>query len=326
LLLYLAVAVLVFPLPFVSVFAERYCALFLFLLRRIAALRPSPLSFSSPVLSFFGALPLLALLAVAFLGMSKRKRIVLCTVTGALTIAAFLILALPTKSEGQVVLLSNRKDDDLILLRYGRRAACIDLGSPDGNLSSLTKELKADRIFDVERYVFTCYDDNTTERFREVLSSVYVRRAVLTEPDERERAEYEALTALLDRIGIEHTTAGDGFTVFGYAIRTEKYASPDGVPTVPVVLSLSTDGDRLLYVGENVPIPFNGVAIPEDTTAVFLGSHGETRYLSFRQTLPASVKAVFFGSEFYETCAFTGGADEIEIVSGKRFVPKGFTP
>ena len=88
-----------------------------------------------------------------------------------------------------------------------------------------------------------------------------------------------------------------------------------------------TAGDDLLfYVGESVPIPYEGYELPDGVTALFLGCHGETRYFSFRQELPASVKVVFTGSEFYVTCAFSGGSSDIRLVCKKRFVPDGFVP
>ena len=56
---------------------------------------------------------------------------------------------------------------------------------------------------------------------------------------------------------------------------------------------------------------------------------GETpaaRYLSFRQELPKTVKAVCTGSEFYTTCAYSGGSRDLRLICKKRFVPDGFVP
>ena len=326
LLLYLSVAVLVLPLPFVGRFAELCCTLFLSLLRKIAAIPLAPLTFSSRWLTVAGVLPILSLLAVAFLGLSKRKRIVLCSVAGTLTLAAFLIFALPVKSDGHAVLLSDGKDDDLIVLRSGRRAACIDLGSPDGILPLLEKELKTDRIAELDRYVVACYDAGAAARFAEVISAVYVRSVVLAEPKDAERAEYDALVSLLDRVSVKHTDLKGNGSALGYGIRFNKYAPTTASLTVPLTMTLTTSDDLLFYIGETVPIPYEGYDLPEGTTALFLGCHGETRYFSFRQNLPATVKAVYTGSEFYTTCAFSGGSSDLRLLCKKRFVPDGFVP
>ncbi|MBR6053504.1 MAG: ComEC/Rec2 family competence protein [Clostridia bacterium] len=326
LLLYLAVAVLILPFPFVGNAAGRCCTVFLYLLRRIAALPLAPLSFSSKLLTFAGTLPILALLAVAFLGLTKRKRIVLCSFAGAFTLAAFLIFALPVKTDGHAVLLSDGNDSDLIVLRAGRSAACVDLGSPDGILPMLEKELKSDRIAELERYVVASYDKGSADRFREVLSAVYVRTVVLTEPTGSERAEYDALVGLLDRVSVKRTSLAGNGSVLGYELGFVKNDPPTDAPTSPLTLTLAADGDLLFYIGETVPILDEGYDLPDGTTALFLGCHGETRYFSFRQELPATVKAVYTGSEFYTTCAFSGGSPDLRLICKKRFLPDGFVP
>ena len=325
-LLYLAVLVLLLPFPFVGEFAGGCCTLFLAFLRKIAALPLAPLTFSSKVLSVAGVFPLLALIAVAFLRLSKNKRIVVCSASAVLTLAAFLVFALPVRTDGHTVLLSDGDDSDLIVLRSGTRAACIDLGAPDGVLSLLEKELKSDRIAEVDRYVVTNYDAETTKRFAHVLSSVYIRQVVLTEPRPGERAEYEKMISLLESVAVDYLTASDECTVFGYALRLEKTDPAGNLPTVPLTLSLATDADLLFYIGENVPIPYEGYSLPVGVTALFLGSHGETPYLSFRLTLPDTTKAVFTGNEFFTTCRFSGGADGLRLLCKDRFVPDGFRP
>ena len=326
LLLYLAVAVLILPFPFVGQFADGCCTVFLSLLRRIAAFPLAPLSFSSKLLTLAGTLPILALLAVAFLGLTKRKRIVICSVAGTLTVASFLFFALPVKTEGHAVLLSDGNDNDLIVLRAERKAACVDLGSPDGILPLLEKELKSDRIAELDRYVVVSYDEGTADRFKEALSAVYVRSVVLCEPNESERAEYDALVALLDKVSVKHTPLSESGSVLGYGLNCVKYDPHADVPTVPLTLTLSAGDDLLFYIGETVPIPYEGYDLPDGLTALFLGCHGETRYLSFRQELPKTVKVVFTGSEFYTTCAFSGGSRELRLICKKRFLPDGFTP
>ena len=326
LLLYLAVAVLILPFPFVGSFAEGCCTVFLSLLQRIAAFPLAPLSFSSKLLTVAGVLPILSLLAVAFLGLSKRKRVVLCSVAGTLTVAAFLLFALPVKTDGRAVLLSDGSDNDLIVLRAGGKAACVDLGSPDGILPLLEKELKSDRIAELDRYVVASYDEGITDSFKEVLSAVYLRSVVLCEPSETERAEYDALVALLDRVSVKHTPLAESGSVLGYELGFVKYDPPADLTTVPLTLTLSADGDLLFYIGEAVPIPYEGYDLPDGVTALFLGCHGETRYLSFRQELPKTVKAVCTGSEFYTTCAFSGGSRNLRLICKKRFVPDGFVP
>ncbi|MBP5428030.1 MAG: ComEC/Rec2 family competence protein [Clostridia bacterium] len=324
-LLYLAVAVLVLPFPFVGSFAARYCDVFLSLLRRIASVPHAALSFSSPILTAAGALPFLALLAVAFLSLSKRRRIVLCSVCGVLSLAAFLLFALPEKGNG-IALLSDGSDDDLIVLRSGRRAACVDLGTPDGNLPMLRDELKAARLSEVDVYVFSSYDAGTAEGFCDMLSSVYVRRVVLTEPKNVERREYDALVSLLDRVSVDYSTVSDKCEPIGFALQFRKTEPTDGAPTVPLMISLKTANDRLLYIGENVPVDSTDDLFPDKTTAVFLGCHGETPYLSFRLDLPETVKTVFTGSEFYKTCVFDGGSPDLKTYCRKRLVPDGFLP
>ena len=326
LLLYLSVAVLVLPFPFVGSFAGRCCTLFLTLLRKIAALPLPPLTFSSKWLTIAGVVPILALLAVAFLGLTKRKQIVLCSVAGALTLSAFLSFALPEKTDGRVVLLSDGSDNDLIVLREGRKAACVDLGSPDGVLSLLEKELQSDRIAELDRYVVASYDEGSAERFAAVLSSVYVRTVVLAAPSDAERRDHDALVALLDRVSVNHTELADNGAVFDYDLGVVKYAPPPASPTVPITLSLKGSDDLLFYIGEAVPVPYDGYDLPAGTTALFLGCHGETRYLSFRQTLPRTVKAVYTGSDFYTTCAFSGGSSDLRLICKNRFVPDGFAP
>ena len=326
LLLYLAVAVLILPFPFVGDLAGRCCTLFLALLRKIAAFPLAPLTFSSKLLTVAGVLPILSLLAVAFFKLTKRKRVVVCSVAGSLTLAAFLIFALPVKNDGHAVLLSDGSDNDLIVLRSGRKAACVDLGFPDGILPLLEKELKSDRIAELERYVVASYDEGAADRFREVLSAVYVRSVVLAEPTETERSEYDALVALLDGVSVNRTDLAENGSVLGYALGFVKSDPPSDAATVPLTLTVTAGDDLLFYVGESVPIPYEGYELPDGVTALFLGCHGETRYFSFRQELPASVKVVFTGSEFYVTCAFSGGSSDIRLVCKKRFVPDGFVP
>ena len=325
-LLYLAVAVLVLPFPFVGRFAGRCCTLFLSLLRRIAALPASPLTFSSPLLTFAGALPILALLAVAFLLLSKRKRVIICSVSATLTLAAFLILALPVKSSGHVVLCSDGSDNDAILLRSGSHAACVDLGTPDGVLPLLEKELKRDRIGELDRYVFSGYGEGAAERFSAVLSSVYVRQVVLTPPRGAETDEYAALVSLLDTVSVEYTTVPDEFAVLGYSLAFTKYEPSAGSSTVPLTLTLDAGNERLFYLGNTVPIPASGIPLPDRTTVLFLGAHGETRFVSFRMDLPDTVKTLFTDSEFYTTCEFTGGASDLRRIFQSRLIPDGFRP
>ena len=324
-LLYLSVALLVLPFPFVGTFAEGYCTLFLSLLRRIAAVPHAALSFSSPVLTAAGALPLLALIAVSFLALSKRKRIVLCSLCGTLSLSAFLLFSLPLKSGG-IALLSDGSDNDLIVLRSERHAACVDLGRPDGILPMLEKELKADRLSEVDVYVFSAYDAEATKGFSEVLSSVYVRRVVLTEPKTVERREYDALVSLLDRVSVKHETVSGKCDPLGFALQFRKSAPAENAPTVPLMLSVRAGEDRLLYIGENFPIARTENLFPDGTTAVFLGSHGETPYLSFTLDLPETVRTVFTGSEFYKTCVFHGGSEDLRLFCRKRLIPDGFTP
>lgn len=324
-LLYCAVAVLAIPLPFVGRFAEGYCSLFLSLLRRIAALPLAPLSFSSPVLTFAALLPTLALLAVAFCKLSKRNRAAICSVAGALTLAAFLVFALPVGTDGRVVLRSDGKDEDLIVLREGRRAACVDLGSPDGILPMLETELKADRIAEIDEYLFTAYGDGTAERFGAVLSEVYIRRALLPAPKPSEREEYDALISLLERVSVEYETLPAESDTLGFHLRLGRYDPGIGNTTVPIVLSLSAGEGRLLYVGEEVAIR-DGTTLPAGTTDLFLGSHGEPRYASFILGLPDTVRAVFSGSDFYTTCSFPGGSADLIKRVGERFVPADYIP
>lgn len=325
-LLYLAVAVLVLPFPFVGDFAGRCCTLFLSLLRRITALPASPLTFSSPLLTVAGALPLLALLAVAFLSTSKRKRLILCSVSSTLTLAAFLILALPVKSSGHVVLCSDGSDNDLILLRSGTHAACIDLGNPDGVLPLIEKELKRDRIGEIDRYVFTGYGEEVAERFSYVLSSIYVREVVLIPPCDAERDEYDSLVSLLDKVSVEHATVSDRYAAFGYGIGFAKYETTGGSSTVPLTLTLDAGDEVLYYLGGNVPVPLSGFQIPEKTTVLFLGSHGETRFVAFRIDLPDTVRTLFTDCEFYTTCEFTGGGAGLRYIFKNRLIPDGFRP
>ena len=325
-LLYLAVAVLILPFPFIGAFADGCCSLFLSLLRRIAAIPHATLTFSSPVVSFAGALPFLALLAVAFLGLSRRKRLILCSVCGTLTLAAFLIFALPVKSGGRAVLLSDGDDDDLIVLRAGTRAACVDLGNPDGILPMLSSELNSDRISELDRYVFASYDEGATDRFAAVLSSVYVRRVILTRPTAAEQSEYDELTALLKRVSVGYETVSDKCEFFGYSLQFRKTEPEDGAPTVPLLLSLKAKDDRLLYIGENVPVTLVENLFPDGVTAVFLGCHGETPYFSFTLDLPETVRTVYTGSEFYKTCVFHGGAEDLRLFCRKRLIPDGFAP
>ena len=324
-LLYLAVAVLALPFPFVGRLAEGYCSLFLSVLRRVAALPLAPLTFSSNVLTFASLLPILALLAVAFFKLSRKKRAVLITVAGTLTLAAFLVFALPVKTDGRVVLLSDGKDEDLIVLREGRRAACVDLGDPDGILSMLETELKSDRIAEIDEYLFSAYGDGTTDRFRALLSEVYIRRVLLPAPKPSERREYDALVSLLDLLSIAHEPLPEESDPLGFHLRLQRYDPRGGNTTVPVVLAISAGDGRLLYVGEEVAIA-DGTTLPAGTTDLFLGCHGETRYVSFTLGLPDSVRAVFTGSEFYTTCSFPGGSPDLVKQIGKRFVPAGFAP
>ena len=324
-LLYLAVALLVLPFPFVGALAKGYCSAFLSLLRLIASVPHASLSFSSPLLTAAGTLPFLALLAAAFLSLSKRRRAVLFSVCGVLSLAAFLLFALP-KSDRGITLLSDGKDDDLIVLRSGRRAACVDLGTPDGILPLLQSKLQADRTSEVDVYVFSSYDAKTADGFCDVLSSVYVRRVVLTEPKQAERREYDALVSLLDRVSVDYETVSDKCDPLGFALQFRKADPPDGAPTVPLMLSLKTANDRLLYVGENVPVDSTENLFPDKTTAVFLGCHGETPYLSFRLDLPETVRTVFTGSEFYKTCVFDGGSPDLKTYCEKRLEPDGFLP
>ena len=325
-LLYLAVAVLVLPFPFVGRFASRCCALFLSLLRKIAALPASPLTFSSPLLTIAGALPILALLAVAFLPVSKRKRVILCSGTAALTLAAFLILALPVRSSGHVVLCSDGSDNDAILLRSGTRAACVDLGNPDGVLPLLEREMKRDRIGELDCYVFTGYGDGAAERFSAVLSSVYIRQVVLTPPGDAERNEYVALLSLLEKVSVDYTAVSHDYAVFGYALAFTKYKLPAGSSAVPLTLTLDAGNERLFYLGNNVPVPGSGFPLPDRTAVLFLGSHGETRFVAFRIDLPDTVRTLFTDCEFYTTCEFTGGSADLRRIFRTRLVPDGFRP
>lgn len=324
LLLYLTVAVLILPFPFVGALAERYAALFLSLLRKIASLPLSPLTFSSSALAFFGTIPFLTLLAVAFLSLGRRKRAILVSSGAVVTVAAFLILALPISRAGRAVLLSDQKDNDLILLRTGTDAACVDLGAPDGVLSMLSKELKADRISTLDRYVFTAYDEGATDGFYRTLSSVYVRRVILTAPAPSEQAEYDALVSLLESVSVPYTTVSNECELLGYGICVAKYDPADGAPTVPLTVELQAKENRLYYLGENVRI--KNVAVPDGTTALFLGCHGETPYLAYRMTIPQTVETLFSGGAFYELCEFSAGSDFLTPTIGKRLFLDGWEP
>lgn len=324
LLLYLAVAVLILPFPFVGALAERYAALFLSLLRKIASLPLSPLTFSSSALAFFGTIPFVTLLAVAFLSLGRRKRAILVSSGAVVTVAAFLILALPISRAGRAVLLSDQKDNDLILLRTGTAAACVDLGAPDGVLSMLSKELKADRISTLDRYVFTAYDEGATDGFCRTLSSVYVRRVILTAPAPSEQAEYDALVSLLESVSVPYTTVSNECELLGYGIRVAKYDPADGAPTVPLTVELQAKENRLYYLGENVRI--KNVAVHDGTTALFLGCHGETPYLAYRMTIPQTVETLFSGGAFYELCEFSAGTDFLTPTVGKRLSLDGWEP
>ena len=187
----------------------------------------------------------------------------------------------------------------------------------------LEKELKTDRVASLDLYVFTCYDDGATDGFRAVLSSVCVRRVILSPPCEAEKDEFDALTALLDRVAVPYTALQEERSVLGYEISLTKSEPYEDAPTAPIKLDLTAGGDRLLYLGENVPQP---TAIPYGVTLLFLGAHGETPYLSFALDLPVSVRTVFTGSEFYKTCTFAGGASDLRLFCRKRLVPDGFLP
>ena len=325
-LLYLAVAVLILPFPFIGAFADGCCSLFLSLLRRIAAIPHATLTFSSPIVTAAGALPFLALLAVAFLGLSRRNRIVLCSLCGTLTLAAFLVFALPVRSDGHVVFLSDGTDDDLIVLRSGGRASCVDLGNPDGILPLLSSELHSDRIQELDRYVFSSYDDGVSERFGETLSSVYVRRVILTRPTDAEKTEYDELVSQLERLSIGYETASNKLELYGYALQFRKTEPDEEAPTVPLMLSVKGKDDRLLYIGENVTRSSVEDLFPDGVTAIFLGAHGETPYVSFALDLPETVRTVYTGSEFYKTCVFHGGSEDLRLFCRKRLVPDGFAP
>ena len=324
LLLYLAVAVLILPFPFVGAFAERYAALFLSLLRKVASLPLPPLTFSSPVLTFFGAIPFLTLLAAAFLSLGRRKRVILVSAGAVVTVAAFLVLALPVSRAGRAVLLSDQRDNDLILLRTGTDAACIDLGAPDGVLSALSKELKSDRISELDRYVFTAYDEGTTAGFAKTLSSVYVRRVILTAPAPSEQAEFDALVALLKSASVPYSEVADECDLFGYTLALDKSASASGGDTVPLALTVSAGENRLQYLGKE--LPHSRLSVPDGTTTLFLGCHGETPYLAYRMTLPESVETLFSGGAFYELCEFSAGSDFLTPTVGKRLSLDGWRP
>ena len=220
----------------------------------------------------------------------------------------------------------------------------------------LEKELKSDRIAELERYVVASYDEGAADRFREVLSSVYVRTVVLTEPTGSERAEYDALVGLLDRTSVKRTSLAGNGSVLGYELGFVKYDPPTDATTSPLTLTLAADGDLLFYIGETVPIPDEGYDLPDGTTALFLGCHGETRYFSFRQFEPQGIMAYscaarrkywgdehisretlplqaiaptagfYTGGEFYTTCAFSGGSPDLRLICKKRFLPDGFVP
>ena len=325
-LLYLAVAVLILPFRFIGTVADGCCSLFLSLLRRVAAIPHATLTFSSPVVTVAGALPFLALLTVAFLGLSRRKRMILCSVCSALTLTAFLVFALPVKSDGHAVFLSNGTDDDLIVLRVGSGAACIDLGNPDGILPMLSSELKSDRISELDRYVFSSYDEGAADRFCEVLSSVYIRRVVLTRPADAEKPEYNELTSQLDHLSVDYETTQNKYDLYGYSLQFRKYEPTEDAPTAPLMLSIKAKDDRLLYIGENVPVLCVDDLFPDKVTAIFLGSHGETPYLSYELDLPETVRTVYTGSEFYKTCVFHGGSEDLRLFCRKRLIPDGFAP
>ena len=222
--------------------------------------------------------------------------------------------------------LSDGTDDDLIVLRSGSVAACIDLGNPDGTLPMLSSELRSDRISELDRYVFSSYDKGATERFSDVLSSVYVRRVILTRPTDAEKQEFDELTSQLDRLSVGYEIVSDKFDLYGYALQFRKAEPYEDAPTAPLMLSIKAKDARLLYIGENVPITSVDDLFPDGVTAIFLGSHGETPYLSFTLDLPKTVKTVYTGSEFYKTCLFRGGSDDLRLFCRKRLVPDGFAP
>ena len=155
-------------------------------------------------------------------------------------------------------------------------------------------------------------------------SSVYVRRVFLTAPAPSEQAEYDALVALLKSASVPYSEVADKCEALGYALALDKNASASDGDTVPLALTVSACENRLLYLGEE--LPHSRISVPDGTTALFLGCHGETPYLAYRMTIPESVETLFSGGAFYELCEYSAGSDVLAPTVGKRLSLDGWKP
>lgn len=142
---------------------------------------------------------------------------------------------------------------DSILISSNGYNAIIDFGNEEEYTSSLVKKLRQYSVFTLDCVIATHYDSDHIGGGEKVIKALWVRNALLPEPDEYGSDDYENFQYALDDSGAELFTAEPGavvkigdfeLTVIGY------YTDGKDDNDKSIIIMAEIDGVKFLFAGD----------------------------------------------------------------------------